>query len=133
MLRTNADNSLQWARRFGQPRQYDPQYIHDEAYGVRQLPNGNFLIIGGSGDEYSQYSSNTNASGPSDEWKAYVVIIDGNGVAQSEKVYGDGAGNGNNAAEYVALSSAGGYVLFIDSDSRGNPQPSNFGFMKIAE
>ena len=30
-----------------------PRYIHDEMWGVSMDPEGNYLLLGGSGDEYS--------------------------------------------------------------------------------
>ena len=132
LTRVAADGTALWTRTFGQPRGYDARYIHDEAYGVRQMLDGGFLIVGGTGDEYAQYSVNNHASGSSDEWKAYVVRTDGDGNTLYEAVYGDGADAGNNAAEFVALTQDGGYILFNDTDSQGQMIPSNFGFMKIA-
>ena len=42
-----------WRRVYGQPRGFDPKYIHDEMYSVALDNNGNYLLLGGSGDEYS--------------------------------------------------------------------------------
>ena len=36
-----------------------PRYIHDEMWGVSMDPEGNYLLLGGSGDEYS-YSAESN-------------------------------------------------------------------------
>ena len=41
-------------------------------------------------------------------------------------------GNGHNAAEFLALTDDGGYMLFNDSDSIGTMGPNNFGFMKLS-
>ena len=46
-------------------------------YGVALDPNGNYLLLGGSGDE-SSYSA-SNATSPvkrSDEWVSYLVVVD---------------------------------------------------------
>ena len=44
-------------------------------YGVDLDPAGNYLLLGGSGDEYS-YSA-TNANGwSSDVWVSYLVVLD---------------------------------------------------------
>ena len=46
-------------------------------YGVALDPNGNYLLLGGSGDE-SNYSA-SNATSPvklSDEWVSYLVVVD---------------------------------------------------------
>jgi hypothetical protein len=129
LVKVNSSGTEQWHKTFGQPRGYDPNYIHDEAYGVRQTPDGGYIIAGGSGDEYDQYSSCTHPAGCSGEWKAYLVKTDESGNLIWEGIYGD-AGEGNNAAEYIGLTSDGGYIVFTDTDSQTPPQPNNFGFMK---
>ena len=51
------------------------RYIHDEMYGVALDPSGNYLLLGGSGDEYSY--SETNPDGwSSDIWVSYLVVLD---------------------------------------------------------
>ena len=42
----------QWHKTFGQPRGYDARYIHDESYGVKETPDGGYVVTGGTGDEY---------------------------------------------------------------------------------
>ena len=52
------------------------RYIHDECYGVQLHAAGNYLLMGGSGDEYDNYSK-TNADGwSSDIWVSYLVVLD---------------------------------------------------------
>ena len=77
-LKTDEFGNEEWNKTFGQPRGYDPNYIHDEAYGVIQTPDGGFILCGGSGDEYS-YSESGHPAGPSDEWKIYLVRTDNKG------------------------------------------------------
>lgn len=48
------------------------------------------------------------------------------------QVYGDRAGAGHNATEFVGLTRDGGYMLFTDTDSAGPAEPNNFGFMKLS-
>ena len=51
------------------------RYIHDEMYGVQLDPSGNYLLLGGSGDEYAY--SETNADGwSSDIWVSYLIVVD---------------------------------------------------------
>jgi hypothetical protein len=38
---------------------------------------------------------------------------------------------GHNAAEYVALCSDGGYLMFLDSDNMGDMKEENMGFLKL--
>ena len=131
MIRTDAEGNLLWEQTFGNPRGYNPEFIHDECYGIRQTPDGGFVMAGGSGDEYD-YSEDNHPAGSSDEWKAYVVKTDANGDLEWEAIYDDGPDNGNNAAEYIGLTDDGGYILFNDSDSTGEMTPNNFGFMKLS-
>jgi hypothetical protein len=130
LLKVDGDGNEEWHQTFGQPRGYDADYIHDEAYGVRQTPDGGYIIAGGSGDEYS-YSASGHPAGPSGEWKAYLVRTDSIGNMLWEGIYPT-TSVGNNAAEYIGLTSDGGYIVFVDTDSQAPPDPNNFGFLKIA-
>ena len=54
---------------------FTKRYIHDEMYGVQLDRLGNYLLLGGSGDEYAY--SETNADGwSSDIWVSYLVVVD---------------------------------------------------------
>lgn len=129
LMKIDSSGKQEWVRTFGQPRGYDPRWIHDESYGVRSAPDGGYVIAGGSGDEYS-YSEKGHPSGSSNMWKAYLVKTDGEGNLLWEAVYPPSP-VGNNAAEYITLTEDGGYVVFTDTDSESPPPPNNFGFMKI--
>lgn len=129
LMKIDSEGIEEWHRTFGQPRGYDAQYIHDEAYGVRQTPDGGYIICGGSGDEYS-YSESGHPSGSSDEWKVFLVKTDSYGNTLWKGVYPN-TSVGNNAGEYLGLSNDGGYIVFVDSDSHSPPEPNNFGFLKI--
>jgi hypothetical protein len=130
LMKIDGTGTEEWTRTFGQPRGYDPRWIHDESYGVRATPDGGYIIAGGSGDEYG-YSAGGHASGPSDEWKVYIVKTDSMGNMLWEGVYPANS-VGNNAGEFIALTDDGGYIIFTDTDSQIPPEPNNFGFMKIA-
>ena len=43
-----------------------------------------------------------------------------------------GTDAGNNAAEYINLTSDGGYILFNDTDEMATGDSNSFGFMKLA-
>ena len=133
MTKVDANGNLLWRKTVGQPRGYDARYIHDEFYGVVVDSDGSYVMAGGSGDETGQYEKNGHPSGPSGEWKAYVVKINPEGDVDWENVYGDGSDEGHNAAEFIDITQDGGYILFNDSDTRfiSDKEPNNFGFMKI--
>ena len=130
LMKIDQDGNEEWHRTFGQPRGYDPQFIHDEAYGVRQTPDGGYVIVGGSGDEHS-YSESGSPYGASDIWKVFLVKVDAHGKLEWQAVYG--SNTDNNAGEYLGLTQDGGFIIGSDSDSAGKDKlrPNNFGFMKI--
>jgi hypothetical protein len=132
LMKVDGDGNEEWHKTFGQPRGYDGRYIHDEAYGVRQTPDGGYILAGGSGDEYDPYSGSGHPAGTSDEWKVYLVRTDGEGNLLWEGIYPAASGLGNNAAEYIGLTSDGGYIVFVDTDTQTPPEPENYGFLKIA-
>ena len=130
MIKIDKDGNEEWHGVFGNPRGYDARYIHDEAYGVRQTPDGGYVMTGGTGDEH-RYSESGHPAGASDIWKVYVVKVDAGGKLEWQEVYG--GTHANNAGEYIGLTSDGGYIVGSDSDDAGaeNFRPNNFGFMKI--
>lgn len=130
LIKVDSSGNQEWVRTFGQPRGYDPKWIHDESYGVRATQDGGYIVAGGSGDEFP-YSESGHPSGPSDEWKAYLVKTDKDGNTLWDAVYPPNS-VGNNAAEFIALTSDGGYVVFTDTDSESPPPPNNFGFLRIS-
>lgn len=131
LMKIDSSGNEEWHKTFGQPRGYDAEYIHDEAYGVSQVPDGGYIIAGGSGDEYG-YSASGHSAGPSDEWKAYLVRTNGTGEMLWQGVYPEEGDVGNTAAEYIGLTDDGGYIVFTDTDCFWSEVGSNaYGFMKI--
>jgi len=125
-LKVDSQGNQIWRKTFGQPRGFDARYIHDEMYGVQLDPSGNYLLLGGSGDEYAY--SETNADGwSSDIWVSYLVVVDTEGNTLFEGVYGDKGSN--NAGEYLSVDNTSGEVMiYVDSDYVGG----GFGFMKLS-
>ena len=93
-------------------------------YGVALDLAGNYLLLGGSGDEYTTYSVNNTAGDSSDVWVSYLVVLDpqvsinihklkntlqkyliyskeNSGKCFVHNFYGDQ--EGNNTGEYLAL------------------------------
>ena len=114
-------------------------------YGVQLDPSGNYLLLGGSGDEYAY--SESNADGwSSDIWVSYLVVVDTEvtfstshlilsfhnriipqGNTMFEGVYGDK--ESNNAGEYLSVDTTNGELMvYVDSDHVGG----GFGFMKLS-
>ena len=45
-------------------------------YGVKLDNAGNYLLLGGSGDEYSYSSTDSVTGWQSDVWVSYLVVLD---------------------------------------------------------
>ena len=45
-------------------------------YSVALDLSGNYLLLGGSGDEYSYSETNPNTGWSSDIWVSYLVVLD---------------------------------------------------------
>ncbi|NIO85107.1 MAG: hypothetical protein GTN68_31620 [Candidatus Aminicenantes bacterium] len=132
MMKIDSEGNEEWHKTFGQPRGYDPNYIHDEAYGIRQTHDGGYVIVGGTGDEY-EYSESGSPFGDSDVWQVYVVKVNSEGELFWQAVYG--SPTENDAGEYLGLTHDGGYIIGTDTDSAGKEKlkPNNFGFMKLGK
>jgi hypothetical protein len=124
VIKVDSSGNEEWHQIFGQPRGYDPNYIHDEAYGVRQTLDGGYIICGGTGDEF-EYSESGSEYGPSDQWRNYIVRTDAQGNELWTGLYG---GGGDQACEYMGLTSDGGYILASDIDQGSN----SWGLVKLA-
>merc|ERR1719228_3238976 len=115
---------VEWRLTFGQPRGFDANFIHDEMYGVALDLNGNYLLLGGSGDEYS-YSATNPDGWSSDVWVSYLVVLDQQGGVLHQGVYG--SKNGNNAGEWLSVDKTSGEVMvYTDSDT-----VPGFGFLSL--
>ena len=45
-------------------------------YGVALDASGNYVLIGGSGDEYTYSETDPNTNWSSDIWVSYLVVVD---------------------------------------------------------
>lgn len=119
-MKLDHDGILQWERKRGNPRGFDPRFIHDEAWGVRATPDGGCILTAGTGDEYGSYSE-TIGSDVSDQWEVYVIKYGPEGGLEWEATYE--AEEGDWAGEDLALTRDGGVIIAVDS--------SQFGFLKL--
>ena len=114
-------NSL-WELKKGNPRGFDPKYIHDEAWGIKATNDGGCIIVAGTGDEYGAYKRRCGNNGDnSNEWRVYLIKINASGSLEWEKTYG-GAGV-DWAGEDIDLTSDGGAIVAVDD--------ATLGFLKI--
>lgn len=106
---------------FGQPRGYDGRWIHDEVWGARATSDGGWLAVAGTGDETNRYEGRGHRSGPSGQWKIYLIKTDGRGRLEWEGVYGSKEMDW--AGEDVCMTADGGALVANDCGA--------FGFTKI--
>ncbi|MBL49984.1 MAG: hypothetical protein CMP28_13690 [Roseibacillus sp.] len=119
-MKLDQQGVVQWERKRGNPRGFDPRFIHDEAWGVRATPDGGCILTAGTGDEYRSYSE-TIGSDQSDQWEVYVIKYGPAGELEWEATYE--AEEGDWAGEDLALTQDGGVIIAVDD--------SQFGFLKL--
>lgn len=117
-----SDGKARWTKFFGQPRGYDGRWIHDEVWGARATPDGGWLVVAGTGDETRRYEGRGHASGPSGQWKIYLIKTDSKGSLEWEGVYGSKEADW--AGEDVCITADGGALVANDCGA--------FGFTKIS-
>lgn len=121
-MKLDGSGNQLWERTRGNPRGFNPTWIHDETWGIKATPDGGCIIAAGTGDEYA-YSECDNGV-CSDQWEAYIVKFAQNGDVDWEETYSSGSGM-DWAAEDIDLTSDGGAIIAVDN--------SQFGFLKIGE
>ena len=114
----------QWTKFFGQPRGYDGKWIHDEVWGARATPDGGWLVVAGTGDETRRYEGRGHPSGPSGQWKIYLIKTDSLGNLEWEGVYGSTENDW--AGEDVCLTVDGGALVANDCGAFGFTKLSSF-------
>ena len=102
-----------WESKVGNPRGFDPRYIHDEAWGIKATLDGGALVVAGTGDEYENYSKCIDLD-CSDQWHAYLIRFKGDGTLLWEATYPHPEG-GDWAGEDVVLTKDGGALMAVDN------------------
>ena len=124
MKKLDKQGREQWTKFFGQPRGYDGKWIHDEVWGVRATPDGGWLAVAGTGDETRRYEGRGHPSGPSGQWKIYLIKTDAMGNLQWEGVYGSFENDW--AGEDVCITADGGALVANDCGAFGFTKLSSF-------
>ena len=122
MKKLDHQGEEQWTKFFGQPRGYDGKWIHDEIWGARSTPDGGWLAVAGTGDETGRYEGRGHPSGPSGQWKIYLIKTDLYGNLEWEGIYGSTEADW--AGEDVCITADGGALVANDCGA--------FGFTKIS-
>lgn len=123
-MKLDTDGVKLWEQVVGNPRGFDPQWIHDETWGIKATCDGGCIISAGTGDEYSYTAQVDGVS--SDQWEAYIVKYDANGNLEWQATYNsdDFGQEGSWAAEDIDLTSDGGAIIAVDN--------GQFGILKLA-
>jgi hypothetical protein len=120
-MKLDGNGTQLWERKQGNPRGFNPTWIHDETWGIKATPDGGCIISAGTGDEYAY--SDCNAGVCSDQWEAYIVKFDADGSLDWQETYSSGPGE-DWAAEDIDLTADGGAIVAVDN--------GQFGFLKLA-
>ena len=120
-MRIGNDGELIWENKTGNPRGFDPEYIHDEVWGLKATGDGGVIVVAGTGDEYEEYSE-CNGDDCSDSWRVYVIKYSDDGTLEWELTFGPSAG-GDWAGEDICLTSDEGAVVAVDNGA--------FGFLRL--
>ncbi len=120
-MKLDASGNQLWAATQGNPRGFNPSWIHDETWGIKATPDGGCVIAAGTGDEYAY--SECSGGVCSDQWEAYVVKFGGDGTVEWQATYAGGPGE-DWAAEDLDLTPDGGAIVAVDN--------GQFGFLKLS-
>ncbi|MEM7040358.1 MAG: hypothetical protein AAF570_25555, partial [Bacteroidota bacterium] len=121
-MKIDGNGEQLWEAKVGNPRGFDPQYIHDEAWDIKATNDGGCIIVAGTGDEYGNYSSTCQEGGEnSNVWKVFLVKYDASGNVEWTATYG---GEGDWAGGAIDLTADGGAIVGVDDGA--------FGFLRVS-
>ena len=124
-VKISNDGDLIWDSVVGNPRGFNPEYIHDEAWGIKATNDGGCVTIAGTGDEYDEYSE-CDGQDCSDIWNAYLIKFSGAGDVSWQKTFSSydvSEEISDWAGEAIDLTNDGGAIIAVDN--------SQFGFLRI--
>ena len=125
-LKIDKEGNKIWGNTSGNPRGFNPKYIHDEAWGVKATIDEGCIIVAGTGDEYRRYKRKCGNSGDnSNQWHVYVIKFDKWGNIEWQQVYSNENQEENWAGEDITLSTNGEIIIAVDN--------GEFGFLKIED
>ena len=116
----NSGNQL-WKKIQGNPRGFNPKFIHDEAWGIKATADGGCIVVAGTGDEYGRYNRRCGDNESSNTWRVYLIKYNTLGSLDWENTYT--SNDGDWAGEDIDLTSDGGAIVAVDN--------GQFGFLKI--
>lgn len=122
-MKIDIDGNQVWEAKKGNPRGFDPKYIHDEAWGVGCTIDGGCIVVAGTGDEYEEYNGSCEESGDnSNVWQVYLIKYSSSGSVEWQKTFQSDDGN-DWAGEGVDVTFEGSVIVAVDN--------GEFGFLKL--
>jgi len=122
-LKIDSNGEKVWEAKAGNPRGFDPKYIHDEAWGIHASNDGGCILVAGTGDEYGNYKRRCGRNGDdSNTWHVFLVKFDSFGNIEWQRTYGNEEG-GDWAGEDIDITLDEGAIIAVDN--------GEFGFLKI--
>ena len=73
-MKIDANGALLWESKQGNPRGFDPRYIHDETWDIKATNDGGCIIVAGSGDEYESYDVYCSQTSPRQTSGWYILL-----------------------------------------------------------
>ena len=122
-MKIDLDGNKLWEKKRGNPRGFNPLYIHDEVWDLKATDDGGCIIVAGTGDEYAYEDSCPQSKDLSNVWQVYLIKFSSSGEIQWDKTYAPVSGD-DWAGEAIDITSDGGAVIAVDN--------SQFGILKIA-
>ena len=123
-IKINSDGNTIWEAKQGNPRGYDPAFIHDEAWGVKATSDGGCLVVAGTGDEYGSYSRSCGEDQDnSNIWHVYLIKYNAQGELDWQTTFSPGDGS-DWAGEDIDLIPDGAAIIGVDNGA--------FGFLKTS-
>ena len=122
-MKIDLDGNKLWEKKRGNPRGFNPLYIHDEVWDLKATNDGGCIIVAGTGDEYAYEESCSQSKDLSNVWQVYLIKFSSSGEIQWDKTYAPESGD-DWAGEAIDITSDGGAVIAVDN--------SQFGILKIA-
>ncbi|HYV91100.1 MAG TPA: MopE-related protein [Chitinophagales bacterium] len=112
VVKLDVDGNLEWQKTLGGTH-------NDEAYSVKQSADGGYIVAGYTASSDGDVTGN---QGVTDYW---IVKLDGTGNLSWQKNFG---GPNNDVANYVQVTSDGGYIVAGSSSSNSGDVTFNHGF-----
>ena len=78
-MKIDLDGNKLWEKKRGNPRGFDPKYIHDEVWDLKATSDGGCIIVAGTGDEYAYEGTCSQSKDISNVWQVYLIKFSASG------------------------------------------------------